>query len=124
MAHMLRSSITVVALCLFVLMGSLNEAFAQDAGQSEITSYELSSASPNPFTTQTAFQLTIAEPQRVSVAVFNMLGQRVALLFDGAVTAASERTFTFRSNNLPSGIYLVRVKGELFTASRQVTLLQ
>lgn len=120
MAHMLRRTFTIITLCLSLILGVANEATAQDAVPSK---YELSSAYPNPFTSQTAFELSVEEPQRVQVAVFNMLGQRVAVLHDGALPTG-ERTFVFRSRNLPSGIYLLRVKAESFTASRQVTLLK
>lgn len=86
--------------------------------------YTLSAAHPNPFNPRTSFSLTMHERQEISVEVFNLLGVRVKHLYSGTLEAGETRSFTFTADDLPSGIYLYRVQGESFTATRQVTLLK
>lgn len=86
--------------------------------------FVLSSAYPNPFNPQTSFSLEVDERQQVRVEVFNLLGRSVSVLFDGMMDADVTRSFTFDAGDLPSGIYLYRVRGENFTATRQMTLLK
>jgi hypothetical protein len=86
--------------------------------------YVLSPAYPNPFNPQTQVSLTVDRAQRVQVEVFNMLGQRVRLVYSGSMGSRETRTFTFDAGDLPTGIYLFRVNGETFNATRQVTLVR
>lgn len=86
--------------------------------------YVLSPAYPNPFNPATQFTLTVAERQTVRVEVFNVLGQRVQLLYAGQIDGGETRTFTFNASNLPSGIYLYRVTGRNFTETRNITLMK
>ena len=86
--------------------------------------YVLSSAYPNPFNPATSFSLTVKERQEVTVEVFNLLGNRVKRLFEGTMESGETRTFTFNADDLPSGIYLYRARGEKFTAARQMTLMK
>lgn len=86
--------------------------------------YTLSPAYPNPFNPRTSFTLTVRERQEVTIEVFNLLGISVKRLFSGVMEAGETQTFTFEADDLPSGIYLYRARGEHFTATRQVTLLK
>ena len=86
--------------------------------------YHLSSAYPNPFNPETSFSLSVARSQEVDIAVYNMLGQRVAHLYDGFLESETTRAFTFEAGGLPSGLYLIRIVGERFTDTHTVTLLK
>lgn len=86
--------------------------------------YELTSAYPNPFSHTTTFTLTVAERQHVLVEVYNMLGHRLAVLYDGPMEDNETRTLTFEAGNLPRGIYLYRATGRDFVATGQVTLMR
>lgn len=101
-------------------------AYGQGRAPSDVpaSGYTLTSAYPNPFTSSTTFALTVDERQDVSVEVYNMLGQRVAVLFEGVMDPGEARRFTFDAGNVPSGIYLYSVRGESFSETRQVTLLR
>ena len=135
MTQSLRRILCVVMLC--GLLAGSSEARAQDipvrpdpstpvvgALPAGTAPYSLTPASPNPFTRQTAFRLGVAAAQHVRVDVYNMLGQRIARLYSDRLPAGAVRTLTFEAGGLPSGIYLIRVQGEDFVASRQVTLLR
>lgn len=86
--------------------------------------YTLTAAYPNPFNASTSFGLSVDRRQQVTVEVYNLLGQRVATLFEGVMNANEPRRFTFDASNVPSGIYLYSVRGESFAETRQVTLLR
>ncbi len=85
---------------------------------------QLSNAHPNPFNPLTQFTLTVGRDQYVRVEVFDVLGRRVALVHDGIVRGGTPRPFSFDAANLPSGVYLIRAKGEVSTSSSRVTLLR
>ena len=86
--------------------------------------FALSETYPNPFNPQTSIALSIARDQHVNIAVYNVMGQRVAMLFDGVLEANQERTFSFDASGLSSGTYLVRVVGEHFTSVREALLVK
>ena len=84
----------------------------------------LSSVYPNPFNPQASFTLSVARDQRVEIALYNALGRRMSVLFDGALDANQTQTFTISGAGLASGLYLIRATGEAFTATQSVTLLK
>ncbi len=84
--------------------------------------YALSPAYPNPFNPQTQFTLSVAREQQVRVEVYNLLGRRVALLFDGRLRAHQAHPFTFDAEALPSGLYFYRATGQTFTTTRTILL--
>ena len=50
--------------------------------------------------------------------VFNLLGQRVATVFDGSVTPG-RTLFDLSTTDLTAGMYIVRVKGEGISQTRR-----
>ena len=86
--------------------------------------FHLSEAYPNPFNPRTTFTLAVQEAEVVTVSVHNSLGQQVALLHNGLLDAGASHTFTLEADHLPSGLYMIRARGERFTATRTVSLLK
>lgn len=86
--------------------------------------YVLSDVYPNPFNPAARFTLAVDRPQRVRVDVFDVQGRRVAVVHDGVVPAHEETAFRVEAGALPSGVYLLRVRGETFHAARVMTLLR
>lgn len=83
---------------------------------------------PNPFNPVTTISYDLPERSDVRLEVFNMLGQRVALLVDGQVQAGSH-TAVFDASNLSSGTYLARISaygsnGEQFVQSMTMQLVK
>ena len=75
---------------------------------------------PNPFNPSTRIAFSIPRNSRVTVNVFNTLGQEVATLVDGYLLAGSH-VITFDGANLPTGIYLYRLQtGDLVSIKRMV----
>ncbi len=88
------------------------------------TAYHLSAAYPNPFNPETQFSLSVAQAQQVQVAVYDVMGRHVAMLYDGFIEAQTTRSMTFEAGSLPSGLYLIRVAGNRFVTSQIVTLVK
>ncbi len=87
-------------------------------------SHLISNAYPNPFNPQSQFTLAVAQEQQVTAELFNTLGQRVAVLFQGTVEANQAQLVTIDGAGLASGMYVVRVNGERFSDALSVTLLK
>ncbi len=96
---------------------------ADDAPQ-QATGAELTAASPNPFNGLTAFELIVDREQRVTVDVVDMLGRRVAVLFEGEVRPGLRYPFALDAAGLRAGVYVYRAIGETFNLSRRATLTQ
>ena len=84
----------------------------------------ITSAYPNPFNPQSQFTLSVAQDQVVTAELFNTLGQRVAVLFNGTVEANQAQLVTIDGAGLASGMYIVRINGERFSDALSVTLLK
>jgi len=77
----------------------------------------------NPFNPSTRFSYTLPEAGTVRMDVFNIVGQKVATLVNGP-QAAGEYQVTFSANDLPSGIYLVRLESGREVLTAKVTLIK
>lgn len=73
-------------------------------------------AHPNPFSHQTTIGFVTTETEQVSVNVFSIEGKLVHTLFNEVAQANESYTIQFNSDNLASGMYLVK----LITASGEV----
>lgn len=66
---------------------------------------------PNPFNPTTTIEYAVGQSGRVMLEVYNVLGQRVAVLVDGIVAPGVYRA-TFDGGMLPSGVYFSRLSGD------------
>ncbi len=86
--------------------------------------FVLSSAYPNPFTESTRVAITVDTDQHIQAELLDVTGRRVALIFDGSARAGTAVDMNLTADNLPSGLYLVRVHGEHFSATQRVSLVR
>ncbi len=86
--------------------------------------HQLDAAYPNPFNPSTQFTLTVAQEQKVKVAIFDVQGRQVSTLYDGLLPANTATKFQFDASLLSSGIYLYRATGSSFAETRQVMLVK
>ena len=84
-------------------------------------SYELSQNYPNPFNPTTIISYQLPVNGRVSVKVFNMLGQQVATLVD-EVKPAGRFSISFDGAGLASGVYIYKITANSFTMSKKMLL--
>ncbi|MEW5994254.1 MAG: PKD domain-containing protein [Candidatus Zixiibacteriota bacterium] len=78
---------------------------------------------PNPFNPTTDISFTLPSPTHVTLTVYNMLGQQVAVLADG-VYGAGNHTVTWDATGEASGIYLYRLTTADFTTTKKMLLLK
>lgn len=86
--------------------------------------FTLTEPYPNPFNPETRFALVLQRTQQVRVEVYNLLGQRVANLFDGLAEGGRQHDVQFVADHLPSGTYFITAIGEDVKATKRVTLVK
>jgi hypothetical protein len=83
------------------------------------SSYSLSQNFPNPFNPMTTIRYTLAMPSRVTLKIYNILGQLVRTLVDGSQYAGdSEVSWDGTGNNgvaVASGVYICRFEASSLT---------
>lgn len=68
--------------------------------------FNLAQNFPNPFNPSTSIKFGIPEEASVSLKIFNMLGEEVAVIVNNEVYSAGTHTVQFNASNLPSGTYV------------------
>ncbi|MBI3363596.1 MAG: T9SS type A sorting domain-containing protein [Ignavibacteriae bacterium] len=76
---------------------------------------------PNPFNPSTNFELRISKLEFVTLKVFDVLGREVATLINER-RAPGIYNASWNAANMPSGIYLYKLKTESFTQTRKMIL--
>lgn len=85
------------------------------------TTFALAQNYPNPFNPSTTIQFGIPQSSNVKVSVFNILGEEIAVLVNGMMSAGNYKV-TFNASNLPSGLYLYRIQADNFNQVRKMML--
>ncbi len=87
---------------------------------------EVTAAYPNPLPAGQAARLTltVADAQPVTVALYDATGRRVARLHEAPAAAGQPVTVRVPSQGLASGVYVVRVTGARFQASRRLVVVR
>jgi hypothetical protein len=103
-------------------------SFAKDAVYAvELTSatreHSLSKNVPNPARRSATIRFSIPSATRVTLAVYNVLGQRVATLVDGSRPAGQHRV-EMDVSDLSSGVYFYRLNAGSFNESRKMTVVK
>jgi hypothetical protein len=92
------------------------------------TGYTLMQNYPNPFNPMTQIAFTLPQAQKVTLSVYNILGQKVATLVDGVVVAGMHVvTWNARDSEgieLPSGVYFYRLAARSYSETRKMVLLK
>ena len=111
------SSVSVTSLDdITVVLGDLQSYLAP-------SEFALSAAYPNPFNPSTTMDLSLNEAGYVSVNVYNVMGQMVSTLMSGHMDAGYH-SISWDANNMPSGMYLVRVQAGSNVETQKLMLLK
>ncbi|MCH7772761.1 MAG: ASPIC/UnbV domain-containing protein [Bacteroidetes bacterium] len=83
---------------------------------------------PNPFNPSTKIKFSLAADSKVTLKVFGILGQEVANLISGNLTAGSHEII-FIASNINSGVYFYRidatgVDGSNFSSIKKMILMK
>ncbi|MEN3039725.1 MAG: T9SS type A sorting domain-containing protein, partial [Candidatus Kryptonium sp.] len=79
---------------------------------------------PNPFNPQTEIKFDLPESGHVKVEVYNLLGERVAILYDGYMEAGYNKSVKWYANEMSSGIYFYRVKTGKYVDVKKMVLMK
>ncbi len=99
------------------------EPSAVDNNEAVVTGYSLKQNYPNPFNPTTNICFNLAESGKVSIKIFNVIGQEVAELVNKTLEVGSHE-ITFNASNLPSGTYFCRMKSGNFNQTTKMLLLK
>jgi hypothetical protein len=88
--------------------------------------YSLGQNYPNPFNPSTKIDFNLAADSKVTLRVYNVLGQEVTTLLSGNMTAGTHNV-TFDASRLSSGVYLYKIEakgvdGSNFTSIKKMIL--
>ncbi|MCK5738206.1 family 10 glycosylhydrolase [bacterium] len=93
---------------------------------SMVETFAVAPAYPNPFNPATTLQFSIPETGHVHISVLNTLGQEIAVLQDGILTAGN-RNISWQADHISSGVYFIKLsfqgKKQLQQATQKVLLL-
>lgn len=78
---------------------------------------------PNPFNPSTTIQYALPAAAKVTLTVYNLLGQQVAVLVNGQQPAGNYQ-ISFNAKNLSSGVYFYRLSAGSQNLVRRMTLVK
>jgi hypothetical protein len=87
------------------------------------SAYTLHQNYPNPFNPTTRIRFSLPESNHVSLRVYNLLGQEVAVLLDEFKPTGTYEV-TFDAASLPTGMYLYSLTAGSHTAIKAMTLVK
>ncbi len=92
------------------------------------TDFALAQNYPNPFNPTTSIELSLPTASKVTLDVFNIIGQKVRTLVDGELPAGVHRVeFDSRAssgNTLATGVYFYRISTDRFTQTKKMLLMK
>lgn len=99
------------------------------AGASQLPKeYALRGNYPNPFNAKTIISFALPQESRVTLDIYNILGQKVKTLVDGAMPAGYHNLeWNGTDHNglgVSSGVYLYKLKADGFTRVNRMTFLK
>ncbi len=84
----------------------------------------LSAPAPNPAAERATLSFAVQEGTKAEVTMYDVLGQRVRTLYEGRPPGEEGRRLTVETRDLPSGVYVVRLRAGGQTQTRRLTVVQ
>jgi hypothetical protein len=78
---------------------------------------------PNPANPMTTISYELATASDVVIAVYDILGRRIATIAEG-IQQPGKHQFKFDGSNIGSGIYVVRLQAPGFTRSNKLIIIK
>lgn len=130
----MKKGLNILLLLVFFLIGTKiyagnNEHFNTDPiGGKNLTSqqsndYKLFQNFPNPFNPTTKISYAIKKEGNVSLTVFNLVGQEIAVLVNEKQTKGNYEV-EFNASDLTSGVYLYKLQINGFTSVKRMTVIK
>ncbi len=124
----LRAEVLLALADIPPIAAAVETAVETAAQASAPQAFALEQNAPNPFNGETVIRFALPQPSQVELAIYNLLGQRVAVLVQGPSAAG---TFSVRWDGrdragraVTSGVYLYQLRAGEHTQVRKLLLLQ
>ncbi len=88
-----------------------------------INDFSLSQNFPNPFNPSTLIEYKIPKYTFVEIVVYDILGKEIATLVEEYKSKGIHK-IQFNSNNLPSGVYIYRIKAGNYSETKKMILMR
>jgi hypothetical protein len=86
--------------------------------------FQLDNSFPNPFNPSTQLRFTVPVNGYTTLKVYNVLGQEVAMLFNGIAQAGEYVSVVFNAASMPSGVYYARLQQNDKSMIQQMVLIK
>lgn len=78
---------------------------------------------PNPFNSSARISFTLPKENIVTAKLYDVLGRLKSTVFSGAMNAGRQQ-LTLKAEDLPSGIYFIRLQGDSFKLEKRIFLVR
>ena len=106
-----------------VIYGDTTIVDVEDEQNPIASEFELEQNYPNPFNPKTNIQYAISNRQFVTIKVYDILGNEIAILVDEE-KPLGEYEVEFDAKGLPSGVYFYQLKAGSFIQTKKMILLK
>jgi hypothetical protein len=105
--------------------GNINDIFVNVDNNNQVlpTEYALLQNYPNPFNPVTIIQYSVPLISKVTLKVYDVLGNEVETLVD-EIKNPGNYAVQFRANNIASGVYFYRIQADNFSATKKLILIK
>jgi hypothetical protein len=86
--------------------------------------FTLSAPYPSPVAGTATIDFTLGASGRVSIAVYDVAGRRVATLLDSGTRAEGPGSVRFDASRIPSGVYFVKMETASQTLTKKITVVK
>ena len=86
--------------------------------------FQLIGIYPNPFNPTTKIDFKIGKSASVNITVYNLLGEMVENIVRNKHFTEGQYTLEWNAENLPSGVYFIRLDTEHFSSTKKAVLLK
>ncbi len=101
---------------------------AKGGGETLPGTFSLSQNYPNPFNPTTTIEFSLPAAGKATIEIFNVLGKRVATVFDGPAEAGANRiewnATDHNDQKVASGIYFYRLTADNYNETKKMILLK
>jgi hypothetical protein len=95
----------------------------RDGGNSVADQFSLAQNYPNPFNPSTTISFNVQKRAKVTLNVFNTVGQKVATLLNGEINPGAHEV-EFSGNDLTSGVYFYQLTVDNFKRIKKMVLMK
>ena len=111
------------------LDGTYKYSYAVEAEIEAPLQYSLSQNYPNPFNPTTTLSFSLKAEAKVTLRIYNVLGEKMKTLIDNNEMNAGEHSIRFNASEMTTGIYFYTLEargtdGSNFTSTKKMMLLK